>query len=308
MKVLITGGSGMLGHHLVNNVKANEFELFAPTRSDLDLLNERHTHEYIATLKPNIVIHAAGFVGGIDLNIKQQAKFLHVNSVMGLNVLRASETARVDSVINIGSSCMYPRNAPNPLQESSLLSGALEPTNEGYALAKLAVSKFGQLLRMQSKTSDFVTLIPCNLYGPNDHFELERSHLLAAIIKKVDDAIASRASQIEIWGTGKARREFLFVEDLADCIWSLVNEGVSSVPDFVNVGPGFDLSVTEYYEKVAAILGYDGGFYHQLSKPEGMPQKLMDSGWIYNWGWSPKTPLELGIEKTYEYFKTIRPQ
>lgn len=306
-KVLITGGSGLVGSHLRIHEKARAFDIICPTRDELNLLEAVAVQNFVSLHKPDCVIHAAGLVGGIQANIHAPTNFIIENTVIGINVLRACADASVPNVINLGSSCMYPRDALNPLVETSLYSGELEPTNEGYALAKLLVSKLGQAFRRLSEQCDFVTVIPCNLYGPYDHFEPERSHLLAAIINKIHKAKYRGDRSVEIWGSGSSRREFMYAEDLADCLWLMVQTGVAKLPDFVNVGVGIDHSILDYYKVVAKSLEYGGEFVFDRSRPEGMKQKLMDSSCINNWGWRPETELEDGILKTYEYYLRLDP-
>ena len=217
-RVLITGASGFVGSNLVRHVRARDFNILAPSSSELDLLDYEKIREFLGYHRPEWVIHAAGMVGGIQANLAEPDQFITRNSLMGLNLLNACTTdSSVKNIINLGSSCMYPVGAPNPLTTDLLFKGALEPTNEGYAMAKLLVAKLGQNLRKKNHGIEIITAIPCNLYGYFDHFETPKSHLLAAIIQKVHTAKSLGAESIEIWGRGMARREFLFAEDLANC-------------------------------------------------------------------------------------------
>jgi GDP-L-fucose synthase len=301
MKILLTGGRGMVGRALQAHADAAAYEILAPTSGELDLTDRAAVMAAVANAAPDLVIHAAGRVGGIQANIAQPAAFLTDNLAMGLNVITAAQAARVPQVINLGSSCMYPYEAPNPLVEEILGKGELEPTNEGYGLAKLAVARLCAFVSEEDPTLSYKTMIPCNLYGLYDKFEPEVSHLVPAIIRKIHLAKVSGAEQVEIWGDGTARREFMFVDDLADAIWTGVAR-FDALPSVMNVGLGYDYSISEYYRYAAKVIGWKGTFVHDLTKPIGMKRKLLSVDRQVAFGWSPRTSLEDGLARSYAHF------
>lgn len=306
VRVLITGASGFVGSNLIHHERATGFDILTPPSSELDLLDYEAIRKFVLRNRPEWVIHAAGMVGGIQANLAAQDQFITKNSLMGVNLLNACATeSSVKNIVNLGSSCMYPVGAPNPLTEDMLFKGALEPTNEGYAMAKLLVAKLGQTLRKKGSI-DIITAIPCNLYGSFDHFEPPKSHLLAAIIQKIHEARNLGLDSVEIWGSGTARREFLFAEDLANCLWMMVERGISQLPDFVNIGAGEDFSVTEFYQLVARVLDYRGKFFYARDKAEGIQEKLIDSKWVNRWGWYPRVSIEEGVVRAYDYYLECR--
>ena len=303
MKILLTGSTGMVGRNILDHSKINEHQLITPSSKELDLTDIQSTRDYFFRFKPDLVIHAAGYVGGIHANIKQPVKFLVDNLDMGRNVVLAAVEAGVKQLINLGSSCMFPRSANNPLTEDMILTGELEPTNEGYALAKIVTARLCEYLSREDSSLKYKTIIPCNIYGPYDKFEPEHSHLIPAIIHKLHQAKENKYSVVSIWGDGEARREFMYAADLADCIAFAVVE-FDNMPNYMNVGLGYDYSINEYYRIAAGIVGYDGEFEHDLSKPVGMKQKLVSIEKAKIWGWSAKTSVEDGISKTYQYYLT----
>ncbi|WP_371228467.1 GDP-L-fucose synthase family protein [Roseovarius sp. 2305UL8-3] len=302
MKVLLTGGRGMVGRAIQDHTSAARHEIAAPTSDDLDLLDRAAVVAFVAEEQPDLVIHAAGRVGGIQANMAHKAGFLTDNLDMGVNTVKAAQAAGVPRLINLGSSCMYPHDAPNPLQEESLGKGQLEPTNEGYGLAKLSVARLCAFVSEENPALAYKTLMPCNLYGLHDKFDPNVSHLVPAIIRKVHEAKESSAETVEIWGDGTARREFMFSGDLADGIWSAA-ERFEDLPDFMNIGLGHDHSVNDYYVEAARVIGWEGDFTHDLTKPTGMRQKLVSVARQEAFGWSPKTSLSEGISLTYAHFK-----
>lgn len=302
MKILITGGNGMVGRNVLEHARKFQYDVDAPSRQTLDLSNEAMTKSYFANAQPDVVIHTAGLVGGIQANIKAPFDFCFNNLQIGMNVIRAAFDAGVKKLINLGSSCMYPRLADNPLKESDILSGELEPTNEGYAVAKIAVARLCDYLSQQ-KGVFYKTLIPCNLYGLWDKFGVENSHMIPAVIRKIHEANVGCAPFVDIWGDGTARREFLFAADLADFIFFVLPK-FEQLNAYTNVGVGLDHSINEYYDVVRQVLGYRGDFKHDLTKPAGMKQKLVDVSAQRRLGWEPKTDLVTGIEKTYQFFLT----
>ncbi|WP_325892039.1 GDP-L-fucose synthase family protein [Grimontia sp. NTOU-MAR1] len=300
MKIFLTGGAGMVGRNIIALAKQKGFEVDAPGRQALDLSNLAAVTDYISQSKPDLVIHCAGLVGGIQANVAEPYDFCFQNLQIGMNVIQGSYDAGVKKLINLGSSCMYPRAAENPLKEESVLTGELEPTNEGYAVAKVAVARLASYLSQQYGV-EYKTYIPCNLYGYWDKFDPEKSHMIPAVIRKIDSAKQSGTDTVDIWGDGLARREFMFAEDLADFILFSLDK-FEEVPSSVNVGLGTDHSINEFYQAIAKVIGYEGTFYNDLSKPAGMKQKLVDISKQTQLGWSPKTSLIEGIEKTYEFY------
>lgn len=300
MKLFITGGRGMVGKNIIALAEKKGIEVIAPSRQELDLTSQVAINEYLSIHRPDVVVHCAGLVGGIQANIAAPYDFCFQNLQIGLNVIQASHDAGIKRLINLGSSCMYPRLAQNPLKEEQILTGELEPTNEGYAVAKVAVAKLAEYLSAQYGV-EYKTLIPCNLYGYWDKFDVNKSHMIPAVIRKIDEAVKSNQSVVDIWGDGLARREFMFAEDLADFIlFSL--ERFNKLPNTMNVGLGYDYSINDYYEAVAEVVGYTGTFEHDLIKPAGMKQKLVDVTQQTNLGWTPKTDLTQGIRRTYQFY------
>jgi GDP-L-fucose synthase len=301
MKLMLTGGSGMVGRNILEHPSMSKFEILAPDVPDLNLFDYETVKAYIAKAKPDIIIHAAGRVGGIQANIKEPVAFLLENLDMGRNLVWAAKNCGVKKLINLGSSCMYPRNAPNPLKEEMVLQGELEPTNEGYALAKIAVSRLCSYISRENPEFQYKTLIPCNLYGRWDKFAPENSHLIPAVIRKIHMARLNGDKTVEIWGDGKARREFMYAGDMADCIYRAI-ASFDSLPELMNVGLGEDHSINEYYQAVAEVVGYKGAFTHNLTKPAGMARKLVDISRQTAWDWRPATSLQNGISRSYELF------
>lgn len=301
MKVLLTGGTGMVGRNVMEHPAASAYQVIAPSSSELDLMDRVATTNFVCSQAPDVIIHCAGRVGGIQANVSDPVGFLVDNTDMGMNIVLAARDARVPRLLNLGSSCMYPRAAPNPLHEEAVLTGELEPTNEGYALAKIVVSRLCEYVTRTSPGLTFRTLLPCNLYGFHDKFDPEVSHLLPAIIRKVHEAKQSNAPSVEIWGDGTARREFMFSADLADGIWASI-EGFDDLPDMMNMGVGHDHTITDYYHAAARVIGWRGEFVHDLSKPTGMKQKIVATERQKAFGWMPSTTLDDGIALTYAHF------
>ena len=300
MEVLVTGGSGMVGGNLVEALESRGLAVVYPEQEKLDLTVKEEVDRYFRKNTPGAVIHCAGLVGGIQANIDRPYDFAMQNISMGANIVNACIENEVEKLINLGSSCMYPREGKNPLSEGSILTGPLEPTNEGYAIAKIAVSRLCNYSNMQFGT-DYKTLIPCNLYGKYDNFSLEKAHLIPGVIHRMHEINNSSYREIKIWGDGTARREFMYAADLSDFIcFSLENYG--KIPEEINVGMGFDLSVKEYYEIISDVIGFGGTFDFDLSKPTGMKQKLVDTSKQEDLGWKPPTSTIDGISNTYRYF------
>lgn len=301
MRILLTGGSGLVGNNLIDAFSGSSFEYLAPTSQQMNLLNYAQTSLFIRGYQPDLVIHAAGIVGGIQANIREPVKFLINNLDMGKNLLMACVENNVKQVINLGSSCMYPRGHEEPLTEEMILNGELEPTNEGYALAKIVTAKLGEYIQKEHPEFAYKTLIPCNLYGKYDKFDPKHSHLVPAIIHKIHQAKLCGENTVEIWGNGQARREFMYAGDLA----SLVTEAIQrfdSLPSIMNVGLGYDYTINEYYQTAAEVIGYSGRFEHNLDKPVGMSRKLVSIEKQSAWGWKPAYSLKEGIARTYQYY------
>lgn len=291
----------MVGRNVREHPYAEGHELLVPNSVELDLCNPETVRSWMKRWQPDFVIHAAGKVGGIQANIKKPVDFLLNNLDMGCNVVRAAHEAGVKKLINLGSSCMYPRDAQNPLTEDMVLKGELEPTNEGYALAKVTVARLCEYIGREFSDFHYKTLIPCNIYGRYDKFDPNHSHMVPAIIHKLHCAKREGCGVIDIWGDGVARREFMYAGDLADAIWNAV-EHFETMPNLMNVGVGSDLTVNQYYDAVASVVGYRGKFSHDLTKPVGMKQKLVSTAQAETWGWASQTSLEEGLNKTYQFY------
>ena len=300
-KIFLTGGAGMVGRNLLEHPAIQEFDVLAPRSSELNLLDFNAVQAYMQSHQPDLVIHAAGKVGGIQANMREPVAFLMENLDMGRNVVMASMQAGIKRLINLGSSCMYPRNHENPLHEDMVLKGELEPTNESYALAKVITARLCDYIMRENSSYQYKTLIPCNLYGRHDKFDPIHSHLLPAIIHKIHLAKKSGQQTVEIWGNGTARREFMYAGDLADALIRAVND-FETLPIYMNVGLGHDYSINEYYQTAAEVMDYKGSFVHDVSKPVGMARKLVSTDRQQAWGWNSKIDLHIGIEKTYEFY------
>ncbi len=290
----------MVGSNLREKLNSLGIETISPKQEELDLTKQDEVASFFSRLNPDAVIHCAGLVGGIHANIERPYDFALENISMGSNIVSSCLENGVEKLINLGSSCMYPREGKNPLKEDTILSGPLEPTNEGYAIAKIAVSRLCKYSNSQFGT-DFKTIIPCNLYGKYDDFDLKKSHLIPGVIHRMHLHKNSGKESITIWGDGTARREFMYASDLADFICFALSD-YGSVPQEINVGLGFDFTVKEYYKMIAEEIGYIGNFEFDLSKPTGMRQKLVDVSKQQSLGWSPPTNTREAIGKTYSYF------
>jgi len=299
-RVYISGSQGMVGSNIIDRAPQN-FQLITPKHEELNLLNFNDLDRFLNANKPDIIIHTAGIVGGIQSNIANPVKYLVENVDMGRNLLLAAKKNEVKRLINLGSSCMYPKDAPNPLKEELILKGELEPTNEGYAIAKIYTQRLGEYIKREDQQFNYKTIIPCNLYGKWDKFDPRYSHMLPAAIRKIHKAKEEGQDVVEIWGDGLARREFMFATDLADFIWFAISK-FDEAPDLMNVGLGYDYTINEYYQMIAKVIGYTGRFVHNLSKPVGMKQKLVDITKLEAFGWKASHSLEEGIKDTYRFF------
>ena len=301
MKILLTGSGGMVGKNILEHSAASDFVILSPSSQQLNLLDRQKVQAYIEQQKPDMIIHAAGVVGGIQANIAQPVRFLVDNMQMGLNIIMAAKELGVKRFINLSSSCMYPRDAHNPLSEDLILKGELEPTNEGYALAKVAATRLCEYIHREQSSCLYKTLIPCNIYGRHDKFDPEHSHMIPAVINKIANAREKGDKTIDIWGDGEARREFMYAADLADFIFYAIRN-FEKMPQNINVGLGHDYTINEYYRQICDVIGYKGEFIHDLSRPVGMKQKLIDDSRLKQFGWHYRTSLTKGIRSTYDYY------
>jgi GDP-L-fucose synthase len=301
-KILLTGSTGMVGQNILENKNSANFDILTPSSKELNLLNYDKVYEYINKNAPTFIIHTAGRVGGIQANMAHPVDFLVENLDMGRNIIMAAKNNNVKNLINLSSSCMYPRAAENPLGEELILKGELEPTNEGYALAKIMSTRLCEYISKEDDSYLYKTIIACNLYGRFDKFESKHSHMIPAVVKKIHDAKVNNLDTIDIWGDGTARREFMYTGDLADFIWHAI-KNFNKMPQNINVGLGHDFTINEYYQVIANVIGYKGEFSHDLTKPIGMKQKLIDDVKLSEFGWKYKTTLKKGIENIYEFYK-----
>ena len=300
-KIFVAGYRGLVGSALIRRLEAGGFtNLPKRDRSELDLADEAAVQNFFAQDKPAIVIFAAAKVGGIKANSDFPVEFLLDNLRVQNSVIRAAYNAKVRKLLFLGSSCIYPKEAPQPIPESALLTGPLEPTNEAYAIAKIAGIKLCQAY-VSEYGANFISAMPTNLYGPNDNFDLESSHVLAALLRKAHEAKMRRARELVVWGSGKPRREFLHVDDAAGACLFLLEKYDS--PEIINVGSGTDVSIRELAELICDVVGFDGELAWDATKPDGMPRKLLDVTKLNNLGWHTTIPLRDGIARTYDWFR-----
>ena len=298
-KVWVAGHRGMVGSALVRRLASEGCELIVAGRDRVDLKRQSQVETFLGETRPDAIVMAAAKVGGILANDTMPAEFLYDNLIIEANITQAAHESGVDRMLFLGSSCIYPKLAPQPIQESALLTGPLEPTNEWYAIAKIAGIKLAQAYRKQYGR-DYISAMPTNLYGTGDNFDLNSSHVLPALIRKTHEAKMRGDDTVTIWGTGSPRREFLHADDCADALVFLLKS--YSGDEHVNVGSGEDISILELAQLVSAVVGYQGEIVHDLSKPDGTPRKLMDASVIRGMGWSPSIALERGIAETYQWF------
>ena len=300
MNILLTGASGMLGHNILEHDASKHYCFYTPSSQELNLLNLDNVKSYFSQYDIDLVIHCAGKVGGIQANILNPVGFFNENLQMGINLVNVAFDYKIKNLFNLASSCMYPRDYINPLKEEYLLKAPLEPTNEGYALAKISVAKLCQYINEQYNMC-YYNLIPCNLYGRWDNFDKTKSHMIPAVIRKLHEAKLNNFSDVEIWGDGEARREFMYALDCADAIFYLINK-IDKLNNYTNIGLGYDYSINKYYNEIAKIVGYSGKFKHDLNKPVGMNQKLLDTTVLDKLGWKPHFDLSRGIKETYDFY------
>ncbi len=301
-RVWVAGHRGMVGAALLRRLQSEKCEILIASRSDADLLRQDDVERWVKANKPHAVIVAAAKVGGIIANATYPADFLYDNLMIEANIIRAAFDARVEKLLFLGSSCIYPKFADQPITEEALLTGALEPTNEWYAIAKIAGIKLCQAFRAQHG-ADFISAMPTNLYGPNDNFSLETSHVIPALMRKADQARETNADHMTIWGSGTPRREFLHVDDCADALVHLLKH--YSDMGHINVGSGSDVTIEEVTRLIAKIVGFQGRIEKDLSKPDGTPRKLMSNAKLAAQGWQPRISLEEGLRGTYAWYRAM---
>jgi len=299
-KVYVAGHKGMVGSAIVRNLKSKGYNhIIERTSSDLDLTVQSEVNRFFAAEKPDYVFLAAAKVGGILANSTYPAEFLYQNLMIELNVIHAAYMYGVKKLLFLGSSCIYPKMAPQPIKEEYLLSGPLEPTNEAYALAKIGGIALCKFYRRQYG-SDFISAMPTNLYGVNDNFDLNNSHVLPALIRKFHEAKIAAQPEVSIWGTGTPRREFLFVDDLADACVFLMNEYSDEL--HINIGTGEDIEIRQLAALIMNIVGYNGRLTYDLSKPDGTPRKVLDVSRLRNLGWVSSMGLREGVSRVYAWY------
>jgi len=299
--IFVAGHRGMVGGAVVRKLRAEGFaDIRTVTRAEVDLCDEARARAYLADTRPAVVINAAARVGGIHANNTYPAEFLRENLAIGLNLVHGARAAGVGRLLNLGSTCIYPREAPQPMPEDCLLTGPLEKTNEAYALAKIATLKMCEYYRRQYGVL-FHSAMPTNLYGTGDNYHPENSHVLPGLIRRFHEAKENGAAEVVVWGTGAPRREFLHVDDLAGAVLHLLS--LEDPPDWVNVGTGTDLSIRELADRVRRVTGFRGELKFDPSKPDGTMRKLTDTSRIRSTGWVPVIPLEEGLERTYAEFR-----
>ena len=297
-KILVTGARGMVGSALVRRLQAGGYSnVLAPTRDELDLLDQRAVYAYLAQHRPDYVFIAAARVGGIQANNLYRADFIAQNLIIETNLIEGAHRAGVQRLMFLGSSCIYPRDCPQPIKEDYLLTGPLEPTNEPYAIAKIAGIKLCEAYNAQHGRQ-YVSVMPTNLYGPNDNYDLANSHVLPALLRKAHDAKLRGDASYTVWGSGKPKREFLYVDDLADACVHLMQTGYDG--PLLNIGTGQDVTIRELAEAVMEVVGFEGQIVFDASKPDGTPRKLLDVSRLKALGWTAKTPLKQGIRLAYE--------
>lgn len=302
-KIYIAGHRGMAGSAIKRNLESKGYHNFITrNHSDLDLTNQQAVNNFFEAERPEYVFLAAAKVGGILANSTYPAEFIYENIMIEANVIHAAYTNGVKKLLFLGSSCIYPRLAPQPLEEDYLLKGELEVTNEAYAVAKIAGIRMCKHYNQQYGMN-FISVMPTNLYGPNDNYDLKTSHVMAALIRKFHEAKMNNALQIIVWGTGAPRREFLHVDDMADaCVYLMENYDAPDIGEFVNIGVGEDLTIRELAELIGDIVGYKGEIVYDTTKPDGTPQKLLDVSRLCRLGWKSRISLRDGIEQTYESY------
>ena len=298
-RIFVAGHNGMAGSAIVRRLRQEPCEVLVAGRRDVDLTRQEPTENYFRSVEPDVVVMAAGRVGGILANSTYPVEFLGDNLAMALNCIQASHTGGVQKLLFLGSTCIYPKFAKQPMSEDQMLTGELEPTNQWYAIAKIAGIKLCEAYHRQYGC-DFVSVMPTNLYGQGDNYHPEHSHVVAALIRRFHEAKVANAPAVAIWGTGTPRREFLYVDDFADaCVFILKNY---SSPEFLNIGVGQDMTIAEFAQIVADVIGYQGKIRYDVSKPDGTPRKLVDVSRLSALGWKARIPLREGLARAYADF------
>ena len=306
MKILLTGSTGLVGRNLIESIHSKKYELLTPSHAELDLLDQFAVLNYLEKNQPDLIIHAAGVVGGIASNVKQPLNFLINNIDMGRNIIYGAYQTGINNFINISSTSIYPKNIEENLSEEMIFEGKLDSSNEGYALAKYVCTRMCIYINRENTSFHYKTLIPCNLYGRWDKFIGDSAHMIPSVINRVYEASLNKKNVVEIWGEGNVRREFMYAGDLANCIWYCV-ENFDFMPELMNVGLGYDYTINQYYENIAKIIGFNGKFAHDLTKPEGTKRRLTNISKMLNFGWKPKINLQDGLKRTFSfYLKYIR--
>lgn len=304
IKTLVLGSRGLVGSAIIRALEAQGERPLAPIRQELDLLNQQATLSYFEQHRPDVVYLAAAKVGGIQANNTYRADFIFENLQIQNNVFNAAFKTGVKKLLFLGSSCIYPKNCPQPIKEEYLLTAPLEPTNEPYAIAKIAGLKMAESFRKQYGCH-YISLMPTNLYGENDNFHPENSHVIPGLIRRMHSVMKEGGTEFEVWGTGTPRREFLYVDDLARACLHVMNYG-GELPDWMNVGTGEDISIAELAQKIADIMGFKGKIIFNKSYPDGTPRKLLDVSRIKSLGWKPEVSLKDGLKKTIDYYLRTR--
>jgi GDP-L-fucose synthase len=298
-RVFVAGHNGMVGRALTRRLAGMGAQLLTADRRSVDLRDQAAVRAWFAAERPQAVFIAAAKVGGILANNSRPAEFLYDNLIIETNLVEAAYRTEVEKLLFLGSSCIYPKFAEQPIREDSLLTGPLEPTNEWYAIAKIAGIKLCQAYRRQYGCN-YISVMPTNLYGPHDNFDLETSHVLPALLRKTHEARQAGAAELKIWGTGTALREFLHVDDLADACVFLMERYAGE--EFFNIGTGTDVSINQLAERIATVIGWQGHFVHELDKPDGTPRKLLDVSRLKDLGWQARIALDDGLRSTYDWF------
>lgn len=302
--VYVAGHRGMVGSAIVRRLAREEVELVIADRREVDLCNQAAVFDWFARVRPQVIFLAAAKVGGIVANNTLRAEFIYDNIAIAANVIHAAHQNGAEKLMFLGSSCIYPKLAPQPLREDAVLTGPLEPTNEPYAIAKIAGIKMAEAYRSQYG-SDFISVMPTNLYGPGDNYHPELSHVVAALIRRFHEAKLSGAKTVAVWGTGTPRREFLYVDDMADACVHLMK--TYSGADLINIGTGEDIAIAEFARVVAGIVGYRGEISFDTSRPDGTPRKLLDVSRLTKLGWRATTSLHDGLKRAYEAYLATTP-
>jgi GDP-L-fucose synthase len=302
-QILVTGGSGMVGRALLSRLQIDGYQsVIAPSSKELDLRDQAVTLKYFVDSRADYVFHLAGHIGGIGASVTYPVEFLYDNLMIAINGVHAARIADVRKLVFLSSSCVYPRECSQPMSEENILTGAFEPTNEGYAIAKVAAMKLCEYSNRQYSTN-FLNLMPCNLYGYGDHFEPAKSHVVSALFYKLHQAKQTKMPSVDVWGTGTTRRELLFVTDLVDAmVYFMQCVDAKDIGSFVNIGLGKDMSIRDLAFTIKDIVGYSGSIVFDSSKPDGMPRKLMGIGRAARLGWKAKIGIPEGLRLTYDWY------